>query len=74
MVVNLFVGFAHHHRLNGRQEFSDNERREPQGRTKLQRRAHIPAKNRAATHSTGDTHLSAEALYEIPDLPALNCV
>jgi hypothetical protein len=71
-VFDLFVCFSHHHRLNGRQEFRDNEGREPEGCTELQGRTHVPAEHSTATHAAGNAHLSAEALDQIPDLPALN--
>ena len=69
----MFIDLAHHHRLNRRQEFRDDQGREPEGRPNLQGSSHIPAKDSAAAHPTSKAHLSAEALNQIPDLPALKC-
>ena len=70
-VFDLFVCFAHHHRLNWRQQFCNDEGRQPQRRTELEGCAHVPAEDSAAAHAAGNAHLSAKALYQIPDLPAL---
>ena len=70
MVVNLFVGFADHHRLNGWQEFCDDQGRKPKGRPELQGRTHVPAEDSAAAHAAGNAQLSAKPLDQIPDLPA----
>jgi hypothetical protein len=70
-VFDLFVCLAHHHRLNGWQEFRDDQGREPKGRPELEGCAHIPAEDSAAAHAASNAHLSTEALDQIPDLPAL---
>ncbi|PXW65612.1 hypothetical protein C7964_11716 [Loktanella sp. PT4BL] len=67
----LRVNFADHHRLNGRQEFRDDQGREPEGRPELQGSSHIPAEDSATAHPAGNANLPAEALNQIPDLPAL---
>jgi hypothetical protein len=38
----------------------------------LQGRTNVPAEDSAAAHATHEAHLSADALDQIPDLPALN--
>jgi hypothetical protein len=64
---HLFIDLAHHHRLDGRQQFGDGDGANPKGSAQLQRGTHIQA-----DHSTsGHTKLTAEALDQIPDLPAL---
>lgn len=70
-MFDLFVCLAHHYRLNGRQEFRDDQGREPKGRPELECSAHIPAEDSAAAHAASNAHLSTEALDQIPDLPAL---
>ena len=70
VVFNLLVGFAHHHRLNGRQEFRDDQGREPEGYAELQGSSNVPAKDSATAHPAGHAYLAAEALNQIPDLPA----
>jgi hypothetical protein len=71
-VFDLFVCLAHHHRLNGRQEFRHDEGREPEGCAELQGRTHVPAEDSAAAHPADNPNLPTEALDQIPDLPALN--
>lgn len=73
MVVNLFVGFADHHRLNGWQEFCDDQGRKPKGRPELQGRTHVPTEDSATAHPACNANLSAKPLDEVPDLPALKC-
>ena len=57
---DLFVHAANHHRLEGGQQFGDGGRRDAEGRAKSQRRAHVPADDRAGD----DAHLPAEALRQ----------
>ncbi|MEN8677621.1 MAG: hypothetical protein ABF298_09590 [Alteriqipengyuania sp.] len=70
-VFNLLVGFADHHRLDGRQEFRDDERRKPKGRAKLQGCTHVPTDDSTAAHPAGNAYLAPKTLNQIPDLPAL---
>ncbi|SDY29987.1 hypothetical protein DSM117340_01249 [Lentibacter algarum] len=39
----------------------------------MERRTHIPAKDSATAHATGNAYLATKPLDEIPDLPALEC-
>jgi hypothetical protein len=36
-------------------------------------RTHIPAKDSATAHATGNAYLATKPLNKIPDLPALEC-
>ena len=67
---DLRIHAAHHHRLNGGQEFSDGRRRNTESRTKHKGRAHIPADHRAGD----DAQLTPKAPDKIPDLPAFECL
>ena len=61
-----FIDLAHHHRLNGRQELRNRQRRDAKGRPERQCCRHIPA-----DHRTGnETQLPTQALNQVPDLGA----
>ena len=66
---DLRIHAAHHHRLDGRQEFSDRWGRNAESRTKHNCRAHVPADHRAGD----DAQLTPKAPDKIPDLPTLKC-
>ncbi len=55
---DLLVDAADHHRLEGGQQFGDGGRADAEGRAQGQRRAHVPADDRAGD----DAHLPAKAL------------
>ena len=59
---------AHHHRLDGGQEFSDRRGRNAEGGTKRKGRAHVPADHRARD----DAKLPPKAPDKVPDLPTFN--
>ena len=65
--MDLFINLAHHHRLDGRQKFGDDDGGNPKSNAQLQRRADVPADDGI----TRDPQLAAEALDKVPDLPAL---
>jgi hypothetical protein len=64
---DLRIYAAHHHRLDGGQEFSDRWGRNAEGRTKRKGRAHVPADHRAGS----DPQLPPKAPNKVPDLPTL---
>ena len=64
---DLRIHAAHHHRLDGGQEFCDGRRRSTEGGAKCKGRAHIPADHRAGD----DAQLTPKAPDKIPDLPTL---
>ena len=65
--MQLFIDLAHHYRLDRGQQFNDGDGRNSKGSAQLERRAHVPADHGRSGH----TQLAAEALDQIPDLPAL---
>ena len=65
---DLRIHAAHHHRLDGGQEFSDRWGRNAEGGTKRKGRAHVPADHRARD----DAQLTPKAPDKIPDQPTLN--
>jgi hypothetical protein len=67
----LLTQLANHHRLDGRQQFCNDEGRKTEGGAKLQGGTHIPADNSTAAHPASHTHLTAEPLNKVPDLPTL---
>ena len=62
---DLHIRAAHHHRLDGGQEFSDRWGRNAEGRTQRKGCAHIPADHRAGD----DAQLTPKAPDKVPDLP-----
>ena len=66
---DLRIHAAHHHRLDGGQEFCDGRRRNTEGGAKCKGRAHIPADHRAGN----DAQLTPKAPDKVPDLPTLKC-
>jgi|GEM_PF-2338763 len=66
-----FVDLADHYRLNRRQEFCDDEGREPERCSDLQGRTHVPTEDSTIAHPACNANLSAKPLDEVPDLPAL---
>jgi hypothetical protein len=64
---DLRIDAAHHHRLDGGQEFRDGRRRNTEGRTKRKGRAHVPADHRAGD----DAQLPPKAPNKVPDQPTL---
>ena len=73
VVLNLLVGFTHHHRLNWRQQLRCDQRRNSKSRPEMECRTHIPAKDSATAHATSNAYLATKPLNKIPDLPALEC-
>ena len=65
----MFIDLAHHHRLDGGQEFCDGRRRNTEGGAKCKGRAHIPADHRAGD----DAQLTPKAPNKVPDLPTVKC-
>ena len=67
---DLRIHAAHHHRLDGGQEFCDGRRRNTEGGAKCKGRAHIPADHRAGN----DAQLTPKAPDNVPDQPAFECL
>jgi hypothetical protein len=63
------VQAPHHHRFDGGQELGHGEWRDAQRPAQCQCRTHVPADHRFGQ----DAELAAEALREVPDLPAVEC-
>ena len=66
---DLRIHAAHHHRLDGGQEFCDGRRRNTEGGAKCKGRVHVPTDHRAGD----DAKLASHAADQVPDLPALKC-
>ena len=66
---DLRIHAAHHHRLDGGQEFSDRRGRNAEGRAKRKGRVHVPTDH----HAGDDAQLPPKAPNKVPDLPTLKC-
>ena len=63
----MLIELAHHHRLDGGEEFGGGYRANAQRRCESQRRAHVPANHATAW---GNAQLAPKPSDKVPDLPA----
>ena len=67
---DLRIHAAHHHRLDGGQEFSNRGGRNTEGCTQHKGRAHVPTDH----HAGDDAQLPPKAADEVPDQPTFECL